>query len=293
MKNALVIDKSFLNTFGITVKDIYILEDKSKSFIEQNFRLVDRAICETDESTLQIIPYVVLSKPNQVTGEKEVYMYRRGKAGDENRLHAKYSIGLGGHIETVPAEGQSIIEFMIEDAFRELQEEIGLVFPDEVKDQTKASYSTYLNSYGLTMLYNNSDEVGKVHLGVIFDFSVDAGFDLSTLINEENVIELGEFITLNALKEQSETGKIDLEEWSKGTLSYLDNSVSLINSMQTSLNKLLTVFNAPESDINKKLFLASNFEHFVKAVTTPAQLEKDSPETGDEIVREEETSTTA
>jgi predicted NUDIX family phosphoesterase len=287
MKNALVIDKSFLDSFGIKGTDLFILEDKSKSFYEQNFRLVDRAICETDDSTLQIIPYVVLSKPSPLTGEKEVYMYRRGKAGDENRLHAKFSIGLGGHIETMPAEGESIIEFMIDDAFRELEEEIGLTFTSEIKAQTKTNYGAYLNSYGLTLIYNNSDDVGKVHLGVIFDFAVDSSFDLASLKKEENVIELGEFITLSDLKAQYETGEIDLEEWSKGVVSYLDNSSNLIKSMQASLNKLLTAFNDPSTDLNKKLFLSGNFSSFVNAVTGVEQQET-LPVAGDEVMAGDE-----
>ncbi|MBM3891417.1 MAG: hypothetical protein FJ388_20075, partial [Verrucomicrobia bacterium] len=62
-----------------------ILDPKNNSF-----RL--RAEAETDPSFKQIIPYVV------ITDGERVLHYVRGKKAGEQRLVAKGSIGIGGHI---------------------------------------------------------------------------------------------------------------------------------------------------------------------------------------------------
>src|SRR4051794_3879207 len=51
-----------------------------------------RSNVETDPSVKQLIPYAILIR------EDQVFAYRRGKAGGENRLHDLWSIGVGGHI---------------------------------------------------------------------------------------------------------------------------------------------------------------------------------------------------
>src|SRR5450432_1186674 len=54
-----------------------------------------RSEVETDPSWLQLIPYVVLQHHGRI------FHYTRGKSGGEQRLHAKRSIGIGGHINPV------------------------------------------------------------------------------------------------------------------------------------------------------------------------------------------------
>ncbi|MBU0515732.1 MAG: hypothetical protein KJ621_13265, partial [Proteobacteria bacterium] len=55
-------------------------------------RWLPRAEVENDPNFKQIIPYLVLSFGGLV------FRYRRGKRGAERRLHAKFSLGLGGHV---------------------------------------------------------------------------------------------------------------------------------------------------------------------------------------------------
>ena len=68
-----------------------ILDPKNNSF-----RL--RAQAETDPSFKQIIPYVV------ITDGERVLHYVRGKKAGEQRLVAKGSIGIGGHINDDTSE---------------------------------------------------------------------------------------------------------------------------------------------------------------------------------------------
>ena len=53
---------------------------------------VDRDEAELNESLLQVIPYIVIHHMDTFA------TYRRSAKGGENRLHDKFSIGLGGHV---------------------------------------------------------------------------------------------------------------------------------------------------------------------------------------------------
>src|SRR5258708_5952509 len=58
---------------------------------ENNF-FVARSSAETDPSLKQIIPYAL------IVADGQILRYRRGKSSGEQRLVAKYSIGIGGHM---------------------------------------------------------------------------------------------------------------------------------------------------------------------------------------------------
>ena len=102
-------------------------------------RFVDRDKAETDETTLQLIPYVVVAEsltvldccpPSYVpTGRVLAYL----RAGGDGRLVGSWSCGVGGHIETrdgLPWKGENPareLEYTaLVAAQRELFEEFGL-----------------------------------------------------------------------------------------------------------------------------------------------------------------------
>src|SRR5690349_19859705 len=58
----------------------------------RNNHFMPRGLAETDPNFKQIIPYVI------ITDGKSVLHYVRGKKAGEQRLVAKGSIGIGGHI---------------------------------------------------------------------------------------------------------------------------------------------------------------------------------------------------
>ena len=60
---------------------------------------MDRAAAEKDPSHKQLIPYCVFRCGNRILH------YTRGKTGGESRLHAKISIGVGGHVNPVDTGG--------------------------------------------------------------------------------------------------------------------------------------------------------------------------------------------
>jgi predicted NUDIX family phosphoesterase len=109
----------------------------------------DREEAETDESFKQVIPYCVLK------WGKHYLAYRRTKKGQEARLHDKWSIGVGGHINPQDGENGSLDTYG-KAVRRELFEEVGLdrVYPEDIG-----------GSIGL--LYDDSNQVGRVHFGVV------------------------------------------------------------------------------------------------------------------------------
>ena len=56
-----------------------------------------RAEMEQDPSFKQLIPYVIF-RYRDAAGQTMLFQYTRGKGQGEARLHAKRSVGVGGHI---------------------------------------------------------------------------------------------------------------------------------------------------------------------------------------------------
>ncbi|WP_404310281.1 phosphoesterase [Neorhodopirellula lusitana] len=156
-----------------------------------------RSVMETDPSFKQLIPYVVMQWTDPQDGLARVFTYTRGGGSGETRLHAKRSIGVGGHISSEDSQGA-------EDPYttgmrRELDEEVSI--DCEYVDQREG------------LLYDPSNDVGKVHLGVVHRFVLE-GPQVSS--NEEELAE-GEFLTVAELRQQFE----GLETWSQLCLDAL------------------------------------------------------------------------
>lgn len=153
-----------------------------------NNLFLPRPAAEEDPTHKQIIPYLVIR-----CGDRYLH-YVRGKSGGEARLHAKGSIGIGGHINDGdthaahfdPAAYNRAVE-------RELNEE--LVIPAGYRQKVAA------------LINDDSTEVGRVHLGVVHLIDVD-----STAIEpREDAIRDIEFLTAGELEARRER----LEVWSQ------------------------------------------------------------------------------
>lgn len=127
--------------------------------------------CEEDQTQLQLIPYIVLIDENGF-----VFSYSRGGDSDEKRLVAKRSIGVGGHVDTLPPS--NLRSHLIDEAIREVQEEVGYTpAVSEVKEALDYC----------TLLFPEADApaVDQVHLGIYMVINVLRA-DLTKL--EEGVI---------------------------------------------------------------------------------------------------------
>lgn len=112
-----------------------------------------RTQAENDPSHKQIIPYALIAH-----GDRVVH-YVRGKKAGEQRLVAKGSIGIGGHMndtdESLFAWDETAYRAGVE---REVNEEIAIESPFE--DRIVA------------LLNDDTTEVGRVHLGVVHVFAL-------------------------------------------------------------------------------------------------------------------------
>ena len=110
---------------------------------------VRRKDAETNPDHKQVIPYVLF------VHEDSIFSYRRGKSGGEGRLHEKYSVGIGGHIEDDDLQLFSKDSVGYYDAMqREVVEEVITDYP-ETSPQCVA------------LINDDSVEVGQVHFGVV------------------------------------------------------------------------------------------------------------------------------
>lgn len=110
-----------------------------------------RETAERDPRCKQLIPYLVVGCGDPV---KLAVYPRRGREG---RLHGRFSLGLGGHIEPQD-EGPGLGDTVRRGARRELREELGVAGP------------VSLEFRGL--VNEEETEVGRVHLGLVFSVRI-------------------------------------------------------------------------------------------------------------------------
>lgn len=87
---------------------------------------IERSQAETDPSYKQIIPYIVIHGEWQ--GQDYVLCGRRLRGGNEDRLHGRITLGLGGHVKW--EGGLHAVDMIYRAAEQELKEEVGYVDPD-------------------------------------------------------------------------------------------------------------------------------------------------------------------
>lgn len=134
---------------NITAADVFVyINDASVCWRE-------RQSAETDSTTKQLIPYVVLQSVD--AGLTACYQ----RSGGEKRLHRLWSIGIGGHIN--PADGtgaDSVAQVVGQGLAREIAEETGL--------------DVRANPPVLAGVINEEiTAVGHVHLGLVYRLPVE------------------------------------------------------------------------------------------------------------------------
>ncbi len=146
---------------------------------------------EQDPSFKQLIPYCIF----RCNGE--IFSYRRDKGQGESRLLGKRSVGIGGHISTVDeaAGGSSYLEGMR----REIEEEVFL----------ESGYRQEC----VGLINDDLTEVGKVHLGIVHIFDLDAP---QVRPREQSIIQTGFATPTDLLRDRDQ-----FETWSQICLDHL------------------------------------------------------------------------
>jgi predicted NUDIX family phosphoesterase len=127
---------------------------------------LDRSSAEEDPSHKQIIPYIL------VVHQRRFLLYRRTKKQGESRLHDKFSLGFGGHINDMDGNKETATNLILAAMVRELNEEL---FLPSVRQLRVVGF-----------INDDTNPVGKVHLGVAF--IVEAGTERFS-VNEPEMIE--------------------------------------------------------------------------------------------------------
>jgi predicted NUDIX family phosphoesterase len=199
-ENVLVIRRSLFDQLGSfqglnfePAKYINMLLSRGNNFF------FPRAQAENDPAYKQIIPYVLLAFKNKVL------YYVRGKKAGEQRLVAKGSIGIGGHMN----ETDESLFALDEQAYR-----VGV--EREVNEEIKID--TQFEDRIVGLLNDDASEVGRVHLGIVHVFKLAE----PKVEKREAMITNLSFLTRAELIACRES----LESWSQICVDSLDRLLS-------------------------------------------------------------------
>jgi predicted NUDIX family phosphoesterase len=115
--------------------------DGFADLVAREGRFIPRSVAELDRSSKQVVPYLVLRDGDRI------FLMRRTRAGADARLHDRYSIGVGGHLNPGDVDLPSGLR-------REWREEL------------EADFTPDFRLVGL--LNDDTTEVGSVHLGAVY-----------------------------------------------------------------------------------------------------------------------------
>jgi predicted NUDIX family phosphoesterase len=115
--------------------------DEFESIVRRDGQFRPRPAMEIDRRWKQVIPYLVLRD------RERYFLMRRTKAGGDARLHDRWSIGVGGHLN--PGDGD-----LAGGLRREWREEVLADFEPEFRL--------------VGLLNDDSTDVGSVHVGAVY-----------------------------------------------------------------------------------------------------------------------------
>ena len=199
-ENVLVIRRSLFDELGSFQGLNFQPEKYLKAILSRgtNF-FIPRREAENDAAFKQIIPYALIAF------EKTVLHYVRGKKAGEQRLVAKGSIGIGGHMN----ETDESLFAMDEQAYRAgVEREVN----EEIKIQTP------FEDRIVALLNDDSTDVGRVHLGIVHIFKLKE----PKVQKREAMITGLTFLTKEELLSRCES----LESWSQICVDSLDHLLS-------------------------------------------------------------------
>ena len=193
-ERVLCFERKLLEQLGL-FQGINLQVDQYLPVITERSKLVylNRSEAEQDKRYKQLIPYVLL------ICNGKILRYRRGKGGQETRLHGLYSVGIGGHISD---EDHGLFSAGIgyeEGMRRELIEEVAV---------------EQVNAPAVGLINDDSTEVGYVHFGVVHVMAVGD----ESVAGRRSGIVAPEFIPISeALRDTSA-----YESWSRFCLEKLE-----------------------------------------------------------------------
>jgi len=151
-----------------------------------------RPAMENDPTYKQIIPYVIFVHDNKL------FLMQRALTASETRLRNKRSLGIGGHVRQEDIEDKNLLEW----ATREFNEEV--------------SYTGSLEMEFIGLLNDDSNDVGKVHCGLVMLAHGD-----SSDIKVQSELKSGTLVPISECFIHYD----ELESWSQMVLTALKNRI--------------------------------------------------------------------
>jgi predicted NUDIX family phosphoesterase len=162
--------------------------------IVQNGLFLRRSELEEDDSFKQVIPYAIISNSDSY------FLFKRTSGQTEKRLHNKFSLGVGGHMNPDDSMG-SKEHYLIDELKRELFEEVRFLNGCLIED---IEFIGFIN--------DDTIPVGRVHIGLLYNIHVS---NKEVYINETDKMT-AEWIDKSNLAEFYE----GMETWSKIAFNY-------------------------------------------------------------------------
>ncbi len=167
---------------------------------------------EHNQDFQQIISYGVVIKPGDKT--LKVLVYRRNAAKGaykEERLGGKHSVGVGGHVQVTDRTlRQSLI--------RELIEETKIFRDGNMIDSSKlcsdfGRYKEYFKLVPCGLIKDETNSVGKVHLGAVFLIIPHDNVDIRMRTGKGEESISYKYMTFSEYQKGVNSGSINPESW--------------------------------------------------------------------------------
>jgi predicted NUDIX family phosphoesterase len=174
--------------------------DEFASILAREGHFIERTYAERQPALKQVIPYSVVVSSARRGGR--ILLTQRSRKGGEARLHDRFSIGIGGHINPEDRlSSAGMADPLTTGTQREIAEETGL----------RGDYA--IERVGI--LNDDSNPVGAVHVGVVQVVQVDATIEI-----REREQLTGRLVSLGELRAMLAEGA-NFESWSKLLIPHL------------------------------------------------------------------------
>ncbi len=166
--------------------------------VQSGFSFADRSKAEQDPCRKQIIPYIVLQTQH---GDLTAVYCRNGS---EARLHDRWSIGIGGHIN--PIDGLTAGNDTLADFERILTSAMQRELNEELTQRPENDHPQFMG-----IISEDRTAVGSVHLGAVFRM----------LTRTPNAYLPGEELYQFTWQPTHELATLNLELWSEMALALI------------------------------------------------------------------------
>jgi len=168
-----------------------------KLFTPGIMSFMPRSAAENDPDYKQLIPYIIMGCNGKYLN------YVRGKRAGEKRLVGNRSMGIGGHVNPIDANGGCLSQsekMYFSAVEREIEEEVNV----------QTGYKDNI----VALLNDDTNEVGQVHLGVVHFWDLES----EDVTRREQMITQINFMTPSELRDVRES----METWSQLCLDGVD-----------------------------------------------------------------------